>query len=99
MISDEELIRRATEVVNPRRLSPTAEVGGVGSALVTDNGKVEVHDERSLRSLRRVMLRDSSLVGPPPFNVSISPLFLPGVSSFPMSAVCRYGHERIESAP
>jgi cytidine deaminase len=42
MISDKELIRRATEVVDPRRLSPTVEVGGVGSALVTANGNVYV---------------------------------------------------------
>jgi len=42
MISDKELIRRAIEVVNPRRLSPTVEVGGVGSALVTDKGNVYV---------------------------------------------------------
>jgi cytidine deaminase len=42
MIDDKELIRRATEVVNPRRLSPTVEVAGVGSAVVTDNGNVYV---------------------------------------------------------
>ncbi len=42
MISDEELIRRATQVINPRRLSPSVEVGGVGSALITDNGNVYV---------------------------------------------------------
>ena len=39
-ISDEELIRQATEVINPRELSPSAEAGGVGSALVTDKGTV-----------------------------------------------------------
>lgn len=42
MINDDELIRRATEVVNPRKLSCTVEVGGVGSALVTDRGNVYV---------------------------------------------------------
>jgi cytidine deaminase len=40
MISDEDLIRKAREVLNPRRLSPSVEVGGVGSALVTDEGNV-----------------------------------------------------------
>jgi len=42
MISDEELVRRATEVINPRKISPSVEVGGVGSALVTDKGNVYV---------------------------------------------------------
>lgn len=42
MIENSELIRRAQEVLNPRRLSPTVEVGGVGSALLTDKGNVYV---------------------------------------------------------
>jgi cytidine deaminase len=42
MVDDKELIRRATEVLNPRRLSPTVEAGGVGSALVTDKDNVYV---------------------------------------------------------
>lgn len=42
MISDEELIKRASEFINPRRLSDCVEVGGVGSALVTDKGNVYV---------------------------------------------------------
>jgi cytidine deaminase len=42
MIDDQELIRRATDILNPRRLSPTVEAGGVGSALVTDRGNVYV---------------------------------------------------------
>jgi len=29
MIDDKELIHKATDVINPRRLSPTVEVGGV----------------------------------------------------------------------
>ena len=42
MIEDEELVRRAASVVNPRRLSDCVEVGGVGCALVTDRGNVYV---------------------------------------------------------
>lgn len=42
MIENDELIRRALEVLNPRRLSPTVEVGGVGSALLTDRDNVYV---------------------------------------------------------
>jgi cytidine deaminase len=42
MIDDKELIQKAKDVINPRRLSPTVEVGGVGSALVTDKGNVYV---------------------------------------------------------
>ena len=42
MITDEELIARATALLNPRELSPHAEAGGVGSALVTDGGNVYV---------------------------------------------------------
>jgi cytidine deaminase len=42
MVDDQDLIREATEVLNPRRLSPTVEVGGVASALVTDKGNVYV---------------------------------------------------------
>ena len=41
-MDDKELIRRATDVLNPRSLSPTVEVGHVGSALVTDKGNVYV---------------------------------------------------------
>ncbi len=40
MIDDETLIKKATSVLNPRRLSQTVEVGSVGSALVTSNGNV-----------------------------------------------------------
>jgi len=40
MDNDRELIRRATEVLNPRRLSPSVEAGDVGSALVTAKGNV-----------------------------------------------------------
>lgn len=40
MIDDRELIRKAMEVLNPRRLSPTVEAGGVVSALVTDKGNI-----------------------------------------------------------
>lgn len=42
MVDDNELIRRASEVVYPRRLSPTVEVGSVGSALITDLGNIYV---------------------------------------------------------
>lgn len=42
MIDDKDLILKAMEVVNPRRLSPTVEVGGVGCALVTDKGNIYV---------------------------------------------------------
>ena len=42
MIHDDTLYQRAKEVLNPRRLSPKVEVGGVGSALVTDRGNVYV---------------------------------------------------------
>lgn len=41
-IKDTELYQRAKEVVNPRKLSPLAEAGGVGSALVTEKGNVYV---------------------------------------------------------
>jgi cytidine deaminase len=40
MIDDNELIRRAKEVVIPRWLSDFVEVGVVGSALVTDKGNI-----------------------------------------------------------
>ncbi len=40
MITDADLIQRAREVLAPKRLSPTCEVGGVGAALVTDKGNV-----------------------------------------------------------
>lgn len=42
MIKDAELYQRARELLNPRRLSPLAEAGGVASALVTDQDKVYV---------------------------------------------------------
>ncbi|MGI6256069.1 MAG: cytidine deaminase family protein [Acutalibacter sp.] len=35
-----ELYRAALEVLNPRRISPDIEVGGVAAALVTDRGNV-----------------------------------------------------------
>ncbi len=41
-VDDQELIRRAQEVVNPRQLSATVSVASVGSALVTDQGNVYV---------------------------------------------------------
>jgi len=41
-VNDQELIRRAQEVVNPRQLSATVSVASVGSALVTDQGNVYV---------------------------------------------------------
>src|SRR5262245_883095 len=40
MIVDEELIRKAREILSARRLSPVAEAGGVGCALVTDNANI-----------------------------------------------------------
>jgi cytidine deaminase len=42
VISDEDLVSRATAVLMPRRLSPTVEVGEVGCALVTASGAVHV---------------------------------------------------------
>ena len=36
----EELYHRAKSVLNPRRLSPEAEAGGVGAALLTESGNV-----------------------------------------------------------
>lgn len=42
MITDAELYERAKDVLDPRRLSPSCEVGGVGSALVTVDGNVYV---------------------------------------------------------
>jgi cytidine deaminase len=41
-ISDAELTARAAALINPRRLSPTVEVGDVGCALVTGTGAVHV---------------------------------------------------------
>jgi hypothetical protein len=41
-VADTDLISRATAVLNPRRLSPTVEVGDVGCALVTVAGAVHV---------------------------------------------------------
>lgn len=40
MIADDDLYQRAKAALNPRRLSPLAEAGGVASALVTDKGNV-----------------------------------------------------------
>lgn len=40
MTNDAALISAARAVVNPRRLSPTVEAGGVGAALVTMRGNV-----------------------------------------------------------
>jgi cytidine deaminase len=37
-MSDDELIQLARATVSPRRLSPSVEVGGVASALLTDTG-------------------------------------------------------------
>jgi cytidine deaminase len=42
MVDDEELIHKATIIIDPRRLSPTVEVGSVGSALVTDKGNIYI---------------------------------------------------------
>ena len=42
MIDDTALYRRARETLNPRRLSPSAEAGGVGCALVTEAEEVYV---------------------------------------------------------
>lgn len=39
-ITDQELIQLATKALSPRRLSPSVEVGGVGSALVTSAGNI-----------------------------------------------------------
>lgn len=36
----EELYQRAKSVLNPRRLSPESEAGGVGAALLTEGGNV-----------------------------------------------------------
>ena len=36
----EDLYQRARAVINPRRLSPEAEAGGVGAALLTESGNV-----------------------------------------------------------
>jgi cytidine deaminase len=41
-VNDADLIARAQAVVNPRKLSPMAEAGGVGAALVTPAGNVYV---------------------------------------------------------
>jgi cytidine deaminase len=41
-VTDADLIARATAVLNPRRLSPTVEVAGVGCALLTSQGAVHV---------------------------------------------------------
>lgn len=39
-ITFDELYHQARSVINPRRLSPEAEAGGVGAALLTDDGSV-----------------------------------------------------------
>lgn len=36
----DKLYQQAKTVINPRRLSPEAEAGGVGAALLTESGKV-----------------------------------------------------------
>ena len=41
-ITDAELISRAIAVLNPRKISPTLEVGGVGCALLTSTGVLHV---------------------------------------------------------
>ena len=38
-----ELYRAALEVLNPRRISPNIEAGGVAAALVTNKGNVYQH--------------------------------------------------------
>ncbi len=61
MIDDKELIQKAKDVINPRRLSPTVEVGGVGSALVTDKGNVlrrRLHRHRQQPGFLRRTQRD-----------------------------------------
>ncbi len=40
MADDAELIKRAHGVTHDRQLSPSAEAGGVGAALLTGNGKI-----------------------------------------------------------
>ncbi len=40
--TDAELISRARATLNPRRISPTVEVGGVGCALITATGMFHV---------------------------------------------------------
>ena len=42
MIEDDDLYQRAKDALNPRKLSPLAEAGGVASALVTDHGNIYV---------------------------------------------------------
>ena len=42
MITDAELIEKATSALNPRTLSPSCDVGSVASALMTESGKVYV---------------------------------------------------------
>lgn len=41
-MDNDTLIARARAVLNPRKLSPMAEAGGVGSALLTSAGNVYV---------------------------------------------------------
>lgn len=40
MLGFDELYEHARAVLNPRRLSPYAEAGGVGAALLADNGQI-----------------------------------------------------------
>lgn len=40
MVTFEELYAQAKSVLNPRRLSETAEAGGVAAALLTQSGRV-----------------------------------------------------------
>jgi cytidine deaminase len=42
MVSSDDLVRRARDVVNPRKLSPSVGVGDVACALVTEKGTVYV---------------------------------------------------------
>lgn len=42
VVSDAELYRRAKEALNPRKLSPFADAGGVASALISGQGNVYV---------------------------------------------------------
>jgi len=40
MITFDELYQQARAILNPRKLSASAEAGGVGAALLTDSGRV-----------------------------------------------------------
>ena len=42
LVSFDELCEKAKSVLNPRRLSESAEAGGVGAAILTESGRVYV---------------------------------------------------------